>query len=161
MPVSTLTTSVKRPTRRSGSECRTRGASSKGSARSSRSPVQVASSSARGGAQQRQHDALDQQLADEPPAAGAQAEADGDLLLPRGGAGHQQVGDVRAGDQQHQADHAHQHHQRASSPARAGRTRPAAPGSSASAWPGTARGRSAGSARGSSRPRAAPARRRR
>ena len=37
---------------------------------------------------------------------------DRDLLLARDGAGNQQIGHVEAGDQQHQADHAHQNHQR-------------------------------------------------
>src|SRR4051794_32034116 len=39
-------------------------------------------------------------LADEAPAAAAERGADGEVLLPRGGAGDEQVGDVEAGDEQ-------------------------------------------------------------
>ena len=47
-----------------------------------------------------------------PAAAGADRGADGDLALAAGGAHEQQVGDVGAGDQQHEADRADQHEQR-------------------------------------------------
>ena len=50
--------------------------------------------------------ALGEQLPDEPAAAGAERQADRDLAPARRGARQQQVGDVRARDQQHGADHA-------------------------------------------------------
>jgi len=40
-----------------------------------------------------------------------QRESHSDLFLPRGGPGNQQIRDVGAGDQQHQADNPHQHQQ--------------------------------------------------
>ena len=39
-------------------------------------------------------------LADEPPAAAAECGADGEIFLPCGGAGDEQIGDVEAGDEQ-------------------------------------------------------------
>ena len=57
----------------------------------------------------REHEALDHELPDEPPAAGAERGADADLALARAGAREQQVRDVRARDQQHDADRAEQH----------------------------------------------------
>jgi hypothetical protein len=59
-----------------------------------------------------QHEALDQPLPHDRVAAGAEREANRHLLLARGAARQQQVGDVRARDQQHQTDHAHQHENR-------------------------------------------------
>ena len=56
----------------------------------------------------RQQRALGQQLHDQPAAPGAERQADGDLLLPRRRARQQQVRDVGARDQQHQADDRHQ-----------------------------------------------------
>ena len=61
---------------------------------------------------ERQQHAFGQQLADDAAAAGADRGADRDLALPAGGADQQQVGDVGAGDQQHEADRAEQHQQR-------------------------------------------------
>ena len=60
----------------------------------------------------REQQALGEQLPEHAPAARADGEADGDLLLPRRGARRQQAGEVGAGDQQHQSDHAHQDPQR-------------------------------------------------
>ena len=53
-----------------------------------------------------------EQLPNQPPAAGADRQTHGHLLLPRIAACQQQVGDVRAGDQQHDADQRQQHLQR-------------------------------------------------
>ena len=58
------------------------------------------------------HQAFHQQLPDQAPAAGAQGEPHRDLLLPRRCARDQQVGQVRAGDQQNQRDDRHQGQQR-------------------------------------------------
>ena len=55
-----------------------------------------------GGAGQREQQALDQQLADQPGAAGAERGAHRHLLLAAGGAAQEHVGDVDAGDQQQQ-----------------------------------------------------------
>ena len=54
----------------------------------------------------REEDALDQGLHDDLPPRGADREPDGGLRPPRDGAREQQVGDVGAGDEQHQAAHA-------------------------------------------------------
>ena len=51
-----------------------------------------------------QEQAFDDELPDDAGAAGAEGRADGDLLLPGGGAGQQQVGHVGAGDEKHEAD---------------------------------------------------------
>ena len=48
--------------------------------------------------------ALDQQLTDDPPAACAEGDADGDLARSLRGSPEQQVRDVRAGDQQHESN---------------------------------------------------------
>ena len=55
-------------------------------------------------AERAEHQAFGQQLRHDAPAAGAQRGAHGDLLASRGAPRQQQVGDVRARDQQHQ-DH--------------------------------------------------------
>ena len=52
--------------------------------------------------------ALDEQLPDDPPPARAERDADGDFARPVGRARQQQVGDVGAGDEQHERDRAHQ-----------------------------------------------------
>ena len=57
---------------------------------------------------ERQQHRFDEQLPDDVPSAGAERDADADLVRAMGGARQQQVGDVRAGDQQHEADRAHQ-----------------------------------------------------
>ena len=63
-----------------------------------------ADDAAGGGEQQ----ALDQQLPHDAPARGAHRVAHGDLARPCRRARQQQVGDVGARDQQHEADRAHQ-----------------------------------------------------
>ena len=61
--------------------------------------------------QGKQH-AFREQLAGNPPASGSERGADGHLPLPRGRAREQEVGDVRAGDEQDKRDRAQQHEQR-------------------------------------------------
>ena len=56
--------------------------------------------------------ALDEELAHELAARGAERQPHGDLALAHEAARDEQVGDVGAGDEQHQADHAHQHDER-------------------------------------------------
>jgi hypothetical protein len=63
-------------------------------------------------AERRQHQALGEELAHEPQAAPAHGGADRDFAVARGGAGEQQVRDVGATDQQHEAHRAEQHEQR-------------------------------------------------
>ena len=75
---------------------------------SSSADAPKARSRPRGAAGEAQEHALGQELADEPPAAGPQRGADRDLARARRGAGEQQVGDVGAGDEQHEADRAQQ-----------------------------------------------------
>ena len=55
---------------------------------------------------------LGQPLPDQRKAAGPDRETNRDLLLPRRRTGQQQAGEVRAGDQKHQADHRQQDAQR-------------------------------------------------
>ncbi len=57
----------------------------------------------------REQQALDETLTDDCAAARTERNPDRDFLLPRGAAREQQVRDVGARDQQHHADHAHQH----------------------------------------------------
>ncbi len=64
---------------------------------------------------QRQHDALGEQLADDPAARAADRGADRDFPSPAGRPHEQEVGDVGAGDEQHQADGAGEHHEGLSS----------------------------------------------
>ena len=59
-------------------------------------------------ADEREQRALGQQLAHQPAASGAERQPHRDLLLPRRRAGEQQVRDVRARDQEHEADDRHQ-----------------------------------------------------
>ena len=49
-----------------------------------------------------QQHAFGQKLAEQAPASGAEGGANGDFFLASGGAGQQQIGDVGAGDQQHE-----------------------------------------------------------
>ena len=56
----------------------------------------------------RQQHRFDEELPDDMPSAGAERDADADLVRAMCGAREQQVGDVRARDQQHEADRAHQ-----------------------------------------------------
>ena len=60
----------------------------------------------------REHQALDEQLPDELPARRAQRQPDRDLPLARKRARDEQVGHVGAGDQEDEADHAHQDDER-------------------------------------------------
>ena len=53
-------------------------------------------------AEQRQHDRFRQQLTHDPPASRTDGHADGQFAATRGEARHLQVGDVAAGDQQHE-----------------------------------------------------------
>ncbi len=55
-----------------------------------------------------EHETLNQQLTDELLASGAHGEADGDFFLPAGGARQQDVADIGAGHQQHQANDNHE-----------------------------------------------------
>jgi len=52
-----------------------------------------------------------EQLTDDPSAAGAERRAHGDFLLARQRAGQQEVRDIRACDQQHEADRSQEHQQ--------------------------------------------------
>ena len=61
---------------------------------------------------ERQDQALDEQLAHQPAARRAEREAHGNLLLPHEASSDQQVRHVGARDEEHQADHAHQHDER-------------------------------------------------
>ena len=63
-------------------------------------------------AERREHGALDEQLRHDPPAAGADRDAQRDLPLAAGAANERQVRDVRAGDQQHTQDGTEEHEQR-------------------------------------------------
>ena len=58
---------------------------------------------AEGSPAERQHHALAGQLPSDPPAARAECGPQGKLAAPRGGAGKQQIGDVRAADEQQHA----------------------------------------------------------
>ncbi len=62
-------------------------------------------------ADQRQHAAFRDQLAQQPRAAGAERRAHRDLAAPRLRPRDQQIGDVRARDQQHERDRRHQRQQ--------------------------------------------------
>jgi hypothetical protein len=66
-----------------------------------------------GGADERQHDALDQMLPQQPAAGRAERNAQRRLVLARDRSGEEQVRDVRAHDEQQQADEHHQQPQRA------------------------------------------------
>ena len=57
---------------------------------------------------ERQQNALDEQLADDLPAACANRDTDAHLARSSSGLGQEQVGDVRARDQQHEPDRSHQ-----------------------------------------------------
>jgi hypothetical protein len=58
------------------------------------------------------HQALGEQLAHQPRAAGAERRPDADFALPCGGAREQEIGDIDARDEQHQQHGADQHEQR-------------------------------------------------
>ena len=59
----------------------------------------------------RQQDALGEQLSDDTPTVGADGGADRQFALPSCRPGEQKVGDVRAGDQQHECDRSKQNQQ--------------------------------------------------
>src|SRR6267143_3523417 len=60
-------------------------------------------------AEQRKHGAFGQKLPDQAGAPRAHRRANAQFFFAFGGLREQQIGQVDAGDQQHQADHAHQH----------------------------------------------------
>ena len=64
------------------------------------------------GAGRTEDDRLGEELAQQPDAAGAERRANGQLRLARRGAREQQVGDVRAGHEQHEPDGAEQDQER-------------------------------------------------
>ena len=64
------------------------------------------------GSERHQDDAFGQQLAHHPGATRANREPHRHLVLPRGGAGEQQVGHIGAADEEHDADDRHDNHQR-------------------------------------------------
>jgi hypothetical protein len=66
---------------------------------------------ARRAADRRQDDALGDQLTNDAPAVAADGGTDRELALARRGAHQQQVGDIRARDQQHEHHRAHQRDQ--------------------------------------------------
>jgi hypothetical protein len=66
------------------------------------------------GSERRKQNRLGQQLRDELPAVGADRQTHGHLRGAAGAADQQQVGDVRAGDQQHRAGDREQNDQRGS-----------------------------------------------
>ena len=74
-----------------------------------RSPV--GKEETQGTAQEREEDALGQQLADEAPAAGAQGGADRDLPTAGGQPDEEEVGDVQAGDQEDRGNHPEEDHE--------------------------------------------------
>ena len=65
----------------------------------------------RDAAETREHDAFDQQLLHDPPAAGAHRQPNRNLALARRCAREQQAREVGAGDQQHHGRHRHQDQQ--------------------------------------------------
>ena len=67
---------------------------------------------ASGGAGEGEHAALGDELAEQAAASGAKRGADGNLPAPRLGPREQQVGDVRACDEEHERDRRHQRGQR-------------------------------------------------
>ena len=111
MPVTTVAANAAPATRRSIA-VEMKGSSADTSSESSGAIEAVAISRPRAPPASAMTRALDQQLLDDAPPAGAEREADGDLALTRRGARDLQVGDVGAGNQQHAADQRHQHPQR-------------------------------------------------
>src|SRR5580692_4542948 len=55
-----------------------------------------------------EHDAFEQKVANDAPTAGAKRGADGKLLMAAFSADKKKIGDIRAGDQEHDADRSHQ-----------------------------------------------------
>ena len=83
-------------------------------------------------AQQRQQQALREQLADNTAARCPQTQSHRDLPLPGSRPGQEQIGQVRAGDQQDEAGKGEQQPQRATRRLREARRRPTPPGYAAS-----------------------------
>ena len=80
-------------------------------ASSARTPSKAESHAENAAGQGEQH-AFSQQLAHDARAAGSQCGADRELAFADGGAHQQQIGDIGAGDQQHQSYRAQHHQQR-------------------------------------------------
>ena len=79
----------------------------------SRKPTaQIAASRPADAANRREHEALDEQLTEQPPAARAERGADRHFLLPLQRPREQQIRDVRADDHQHEEHRPEQHEQR-------------------------------------------------
>ena len=83
-----------------------------GASASSPSTPQYATSRPSSPPPQREHQALGQQLPDQPAASRAERAAHRELAAPRRAARQQQAGDIGARDEQHEADGAEQHEQR-------------------------------------------------
>ena len=111
IPVTTETTTVKARTTGSremsaarGNAVRIRG--------QERAETGKGDSDADGAADQREQDSLGQELSKDPPATRAECGPDGELTLTRFGARQQEVGEIGAGDEQHEPDRTLQHPQR-------------------------------------------------
>ena len=98
--------------RASGEGCSSSGAPSIGTNASMARVIAERQGDAQHAAGEGQQQALGEELPHQLTPGGAERQPDGDLPLAHEGAGDQQVGDVGAGDEQHQADHAHQHDER-------------------------------------------------
>ena len=61
---------------------------------------------------EREQQALDQQLPRDHPSRGAERQPDGELVLARGGLRHQQIGHVGARNQEHERDDGKEHEER-------------------------------------------------
>ncbi len=77
-----------------------------------RAHANVAEHEAEDAAGDGKHHAFGEQLADDAGAAGTHGGADGEFALAAGGAHEQEIGDVGAGDEQHEADRAEKDQQR-------------------------------------------------
>ena len=110
-PVTSATAMVNASTRPSSATSLARGSAS-GLMATSASTPHTASKRPSAAPDRRQEQALGQKLADEPRAPGAERRANGHLAVARRRAREHQVGDVGAGDEQHEPDRAEQHEQR-------------------------------------------------
>ena len=111
MPVASETSAVKARTRASSSRLRD-ARDAFGAERDDQIRAPEREHHARDAAEAGQQHALGQKLADDARAARAERQPHLDLTLPADGAFEQQVGDVHAGDQQHERDGAQQEQQR-------------------------------------------------
>ena len=111
IPVTSETSAVKARTRASISVSATR-VSDSGLSATIRSVPQNASIDPQHAAEAGQQHALRQELADDARAARAERQPHLDLTLPADGAFEQQVGDVHAGDEQHERDGTQQQQER-------------------------------------------------